>query len=91
MEDFEIISKLGTGSYSYVYKVRRRSDNTIYAMKKVKLYMQDDNERKNSLNEVRILASMNEKYVIKYKEAFYEYNDNRVLCIVMELAERGDL
>ena len=39
MEDFEIISKLGTGSFSYVYKVRRRSDNTIYAMKKVKLYM----------------------------------------------------
>ena len=36
------------------------------------------------------LGSMNEKYVIQYKEAFYE-DDNRVLCIVMELEERGDL
>lgn len=45
MEDFEIISKLGTGSFSNVYKVRRRSDNIIYAMKKVNLFMQDDNER----------------------------------------------
>ena len=37
MEDFKIISKLGEGAYSTVYKVKRIIDNNIYALKKVKL------------------------------------------------------
>ena len=37
MNGFEIIKKLGNGSFSSVYKVRRQLDNNIYALKKVKL------------------------------------------------------
>ena len=37
MDGFKILSKLGDGSYSTVYKVRRIEDNNIYALKKVKL------------------------------------------------------
>ena len=37
MNDFKIISKLGEGAYSTVYKVKRIVDNNIYALKKVKL------------------------------------------------------
>ena len=37
MENFEILEKLGEGSYSTVYKVKRKIDNEIYALKKVKL------------------------------------------------------
>ena len=33
MKDFEIISKLGSGSFSIVYKARRKEDNKIYALK----------------------------------------------------------
>ena len=35
MADFAILSKLGTGSYSDVYRVKRLSDNKEYALKKV--------------------------------------------------------
>ena len=37
IKDFEILAKLGEGAYSSVYKVRRQLDDTIYALKKVKL------------------------------------------------------
>ena len=37
MKNFELISKLGEGSYSTVYKVRRKADLKMYALKKVKL------------------------------------------------------
>lgn len=37
LQDFEIISKLGEGAYSSVYKVKRLIDESIYALKKVKL------------------------------------------------------
>ena len=36
MENFEILNKLGEGSYSTVLKVKRILDNNIYALKKVK-------------------------------------------------------
>jgi NIMA (never in mitosis gene a)-related kinase len=37
MEDFELISKLGDGAYSSVWKVKRIVDSEVYALKKVKL------------------------------------------------------
>jgi NIMA (never in mitosis gene a)-related kinase len=90
MKDFDIIKKLGEGAYSTVYKVRRRADNKVYALKKVKMKTLNDKEKKNSLNEVRILASIKSPFVISYKEAFISEEDS-CLCLVMEYADKGDL
>ena len=90
MNDFQIISKLGEGAYSTVFKVKRNIDQKIYALKKVKLLNLSEKEKENSLNEVRILASVKSNFVVSYKEAFFDEKDN-TLCIVMEFADRGDL
>jgi len=90
MNNFQILSKLGEGAYSVVYKVKRLIDNNIYALKKVKLLNLSDKEKSNALNEVRILASLNSSYVIMYKEAFFDENE-KCLGIVMEYADKGDL
>jgi NIMA (never in mitosis gene a)-related kinase 1/4/5 len=45
LKDFQIISKLGEGAYSSVYKVRRLSDNNEYALKKVKLMNLSEKEK----------------------------------------------
>lgn len=63
---------LGDGAYSSVWKVKRILDNEIYALKKVKLHHLTDKEKENSLNEVRILASIKHPNIISYKEAFIE-------------------
>ena len=90
MNDFQIVSKIGEGAYSLVYKVRRLVDGNIYALKKVKLINLSEKERKNALNEVRLLASIKSKFVISYREAFFDEKDN-TLCMVMEYADGGDL
>ena len=90
MQGFEILEKLGEGAYSVVYKVKRKEDSNIYALKKVKLKGLSDKEKQNALNEVRILASVKSPFVISYKEAFIE-EESEVLCIVMEYADKGDL
>ena len=42
------------------------------------------------MNEIRILASINDRNIIAYKEAFYD-EASLSLCVVMEFANEGDL
>lgn len=78
ISEFQIISKLGNifqfnltkigdGSYSCVYKVKRLEDGVEYALKKVKMQNLSEREKENALNEVRILASIKHKNVASYK------------------------
>ena len=68
--------KVGEGAYSSVYKVKRISDNFEYALKKVKFLNLSEKEKKNALNEVRILASIRNPNIIGYKEVFIDENTN---------------
>jgi NIMA (never in mitosis gene a)-related kinase 1/4/5 len=70
--------------------VTRKSDGSVYAMKKVKMQKLSSREKENALNEVRILASINHPNVIGYKDAFFEDRTN-TLCVVMEHADGGDV
>ena len=81
---------LGDGAYSNVFKVKRLEDGQYYALKKVKLDHLSEKERDNAINEVRILASIRHPNVIQYKEAFID-DKAKSLCIVMELANDGDV
>ena len=90
MNGFKILNKIGEGSYSTVLKVQRIEDGNIYALKRVKFRKLSDKEKQNALNEIRILASVKDKNVISYKEAFFDEKDSS-LGIVMEYADKGDL
>jgi len=90
LNDFQTIGSLGSGSFASVYKVKRISDGQEYALKKVKLPSLKPKEKENALNEIRILASLNHRNVIGYKEAFFD-DASQTLCIVMEFASSGDL
>ena len=85
-----MLSKLGEGAFGQVFKVKRKADGKEYALKKVKIGSMKEKERDNALNEIRILASYNEEYIIGYKEAFYDENSFS-LCVVMEFASGGDI
>ena len=90
LEDFEFGRVLGKGVFGSVIIVKRRQDKEIYAMKRVKISGLTKRELENSFNEVRLLASLNHKNVIGYREAFYDQSSN-TLNIVMEYADDGDL
>lgn len=90
LKDFDILRKLGDGSFSQVYQVIRHSDCQSYALKKVKLGLLKSKEKENAINEVRILASINHANIVPYKEAFYDESSNS-LCIIMEYVSGGTL
>lgn len=90
MNDFEIIEKLGEGSYSTVYKVLRKADSQIYAAKKVKFNSMNQKDKQNALNEIRFLASIIHPNIAAYKEVFID-DSTSSLCLIMEYASKGDL
>ena len=69
--------------------MKRKTDEKLYALKKVSLEPLSVKERQNALNEVRILASITHPCIIGYKEAFID--EGTYLCIVMDFANDGDL
>ncbi len=90
LKNFETIKEIGKGAFSVVNQVRRKTDNKIYAMKRVKINKLNQKERENALNEVRILASINNPNIIEYKEGFFD-DESRTLNIIMEFADDGDM
>ena len=90
LNDFEFGTTLGKGAFGSVSIVKRKEDQQIYAMKRVKIINLGKKEKDNSFNEVRLLASLRHKNIIGYKEAFYDEKSS-TLNIVMEYADDGDL
>ena len=85
MEQFTIVKKIGSGSFGTVLKVIRKADLKVYAIKQIAA-------TRDSLNEVRLLASFNHPHLIKYYECFpFRKGGGTKLGIVMEYAEAGDL
>ena len=90
LSDFIIGELIGKGTFSSVNIVKRKIDNQTYAMKRVKIIQLQEKEKQNALNEIRILASLNHKNIIGYKEAFFD-EQSQTLNIIMEYANDGDL
>ena len=90
LKDFDIGKELGKGAFGSVCIVKRKIDNKTYAMKRVKISQLSLKEKENSLNEIRILASLSHNNIIGYKEAFFD-SASQTLNIVMEYADDGDL
>ena len=70
MNDFQIISKLGEGAYSTVFKVKRIIDNEIYALKKVKLLKNLKKEKKRLFKKrycTNIIRVSNIMFVIRLR------------------------
>ena len=88
--DFEFLRTLGKGAFSTVYLVRRKLNHKQYALKSIIMEKLKETEQQNSVNEIRLLASISHPNIIGYKEAFWN-EKNKTLNIVMEYCDDGDL
>jgi len=81
------VKDIGKGSYGKAVLVHDR-DGKVFVMKVIDMTRMDSKQRKDAINEVKVLSSLKHPYVVSYRESFTE---GRSLAIVMDYADGGDL
>merc|ERR1719253_2385986 len=81
------LKDIGSGSYGKAVLVQDR-EGKLYVMKIIDMSRMDQKQRKDAINEVRVLSSLKHPYIVSYRESFTE---NKSLAIVMDYADGGDL
>lgn len=87
-KDYDVLKQIGRGAFGIVYKVRSKIEKQIFALKTIDISKMDEKTLTNTLNEIRILCSVDHPNVVGYKEAFIQ---DKKICVVMEYVGGGDL
>ncbi|XP_072960722.1 wee1-like protein kinase [Typha angustifolia] len=83
--DFHEIEQIGCGNFSRVFKVLKRIDGCLYAVKQSIKQLHHDVERRQALMEVQALAALgSHENIIGYYTSWFE---NEQLYIQMELCD----
>ena len=91
LDNFEILDKLGQGSFGKVFKVRYKLNNCIYALKRIPKNYEDDVDgvkKKYIWREIEMLTQLRHPNIIKYYETF---EDENYIYLIIEYANNGSL
>jgi NIMA (never in mitosis gene a)-related kinase len=86
--NYQIIKKIGEGSYAKIYKVKKDNSDTLYVLKNIPVSEEDYSSMNEILNESSILSHCDNVYIIKYYDSFFY---NGTFNIITEFCPYGDL
>ncbi|KAL8513454.1 hypothetical protein ACS0TY_012785 [Phlomoides rotata] len=85
--DFHEIEKIGNGNFSHVFKVLKRIDGCMYAVKHSMRQLHQETERRKALMEVQALAALGyHENIVGYFSSWFE---NEQLYIQLELCDHS--
>ena len=91
-ETYKRIRELGEGSFGKVILVRSNGpNNEYYVMKTIPLTNMNDEKKRKTYEEVKILQKLNHPNIIKFHEVFQVKEPITSLNIIAEYADGGDL
>lgn len=72
IDDFVVIEPIGKGGFGEVLKVTNSKDDQLYAIKRIKIESIENYRTtlEKAAEEVKILAKLDHKYVVKYKKSW---------------------
>ncbi|NXB16839.1 NEK5 kinase, partial [Rhagologus leucostigma] len=88
MDKYEIIKKIGEGSFGKIFLAKGKMDNEPCVIKEINLTKMPVKEKEASEKEVILLAKMKHANIVTFYASFQEKNK---LYIVMEYCDGGDL
>lgn len=87
MSLYRLIKCLGNGSYGSVYLVKAYKNNKSYAMKRISTYNMREKDKRNLLNEIRILKHCECPYILKLIDVIANFTN---IEIITDFARYGD-
>ncbi|NXN31642.1 NEK5 kinase, partial [Nycticryphes semicollaris] len=88
MDKYEIIKKIGEGSFGTIFLAKGKVDNEQCVVKEINLTKMPVKEKEASQKEVILLAKMKHANIVTFYDCLQEKNK---LYIVMEYCDGGDL
>ncbi|KAJ3116476.1 Cyclin-dependent kinase 2 [Phlyctochytrium bullatum] len=71
-DGFELIDKIGEGTYGVVYKARDRHSGAIVALKKIRLESEDEGVPSTAIREISLLKELNHPNVVKLLDIVHQ-------------------
>lgn len=88
-ETYKKVNTLGVGSFGTAYLVQCQSDKALAVIKQIDISEMQEEERKETLKEAKILEVLNHPNITRFREVYKTKKGK--LCIVMDYADDGDL
>ncbi|TFK40836.1 kinase-like domain-containing protein [Crucibulum laeve] len=89
IDEFELITVIGKGSFGKVMQVRKRDTSRIYALKTIrKMHIVNRNEITHTLAERLVLAQVNSPFIVPLK---FSFQSEQKLYLVLAFVNGGEL
>ena len=86
-ELYKRIKLLGQGSFGKAYLVQSLSDNSYCVIKQLDLSAMNEQEKRDTLNEAKVLEALKHPNIVRFREVYKTKRGK--LCIVMDYADGG--
>ena len=83
-DTFQLICKIGKGSYGSVYKALDKEKSQLVAMKKIPI----DSDLMDIIKEISMMQQCDSEFIVKYLGSYFKDSD---LWIVMEYCDYGSV
>uniref|UniRef100_A0A0E0CMN9 Protein kinase domain-containing protein n=1 Tax=Oryza meridionalis TaxID=40149 RepID=A0A0E0CMN9_9ORYZ len=72
MEQYEVVEQIGRGAYGSAYLVVHKGECKRYVMKKIRLSKQNDKFQRTAYQEMSLMASLSNPYIVEYKDGWVD-------------------